>query len=96
MEQGSSSRLVHDAHGLGGRGVGRLQLAAAAQRDAEGTEIPGTDAPAHDLRLAAGLQAQHVPFRGTPEAMTEVMGGRVDWFFAPMVSALPLIGSGFR
>ena len=35
------------------------------------------------FRLAAGVQAQHVPFRGTPEAMTEVMGGRIDWFFAP-------------
>lgn len=46
------------------------------------------------FRLAAGLDAQHVPFRGTPEAMTEVMAGRVDWFFAPMVSALPLIKSG--
>jgi tripartite-type tricarboxylate transporter receptor subunit TctC len=46
------------------------------------------------FRLAAGIQAQHVPFRGTPEAMTEIMGGRVDWFFAPMVSALPLIKDG--
>ncbi|MBB1604086.1 tripartite tricarboxylate transporter substrate binding protein [Variovorax sp. UMC13] len=46
------------------------------------------------FRLAAGVQAQHVPFRGTPEAMTEIMGGRVDWFFAPMVSALPLIKDG--
>ncbi|MES2187384.1 MAG: tripartite tricarboxylate transporter substrate binding protein [Pseudomonadota bacterium] len=46
------------------------------------------------FRVAAGIQAQHVPFRGTPEAMTEVMGGRVDWFFAPMVSALPLIKDG--
>lgn len=46
------------------------------------------------FRLAAGVQAQHIPFRGTPEAMTEVMGGRVDWFFAPMVSALPLIKDG--
>ena len=46
------------------------------------------------FRLAAGLDAQHVPYRGTPEAMTEVMGGRIDWFFAPMVSALPLIQTG--
>ena len=46
------------------------------------------------FRLAAGVQAQHVPFRGTPEAMTEVMGGRVDWFFAPMVSAAPLVKDG--
>ncbi len=46
------------------------------------------------FRLAAGIQAQHVPFRGTPEAMTETMAGRIDWFFAPMVSALPLIKDG--
>lgn len=49
---------------------------------------------AEGFRLAAGIQAQHVPFRGTPEAMTEVMGGRIDWFFAPMVSALPLVQTG--
>lgn len=46
------------------------------------------------FRLAAGIQAQHVPFRGTPEAMTETMSGRIDWFFAPMVSALPFIKDG--
>ncbi len=46
------------------------------------------------FRHAAGLQAQHVPFKGTPEALTETMAGRVDWFFAPMVSALPLIRDG--
>lgn len=46
------------------------------------------------FRLAADLQAQHVPFRGTPEAMTEVMAGRMDWFFAPLVSSLPLIRDG--
>jgi tripartite-type tricarboxylate transporter receptor subunit TctC len=46
------------------------------------------------FRLAAGLDAQHVPFRGTPEAMTETMAGRIDWFFAPLVSSLPLIREG--
>ena len=46
------------------------------------------------FRFAAGLQAQHVPFRGTPEALNETMAGRIDWFFAPMVSALPLVQSG--
>jgi tripartite-type tricarboxylate transporter receptor subunit TctC len=43
------------------------------------------------FRHAAGINAQHVPFKGTPEALTDTMAGRVDWFFAPMVSALPLI-----
>lgn len=49
---------------------------------------------AEKFRLAAGIQAQHVPFRGTPEALTETMAGRIDWFFAPLVSALPLIADG--
>jgi tripartite-type tricarboxylate transporter receptor subunit TctC len=46
------------------------------------------------FRFAAGIQAQHVPFKGTPEALSETMAGRIDWFFAPMVSALPLIKDG--
>lgn len=46
------------------------------------------------FRFAAGVQAQHVPFKGTPEALSETMAGRIDWFFAPMVSALTLVQSG--
>jgi tripartite-type tricarboxylate transporter receptor subunit TctC len=46
------------------------------------------------FRFAAGIQAQHVPFKGTPEALSEIMAGRIDWFFAPMVSALTLVQSG--
>ena len=36
----------------------------------------------------------HVPFKGTPEAMTETATGRIDFFFAPLSSALPLIKDG--
>lgn len=46
------------------------------------------------FRFAAGIQAQHVPFKGTPEALSETMAGRIDWFFAPMVSALTLVQGG--
>jgi tripartite-type tricarboxylate transporter receptor subunit TctC len=46
------------------------------------------------FRFAAGIQAQHVPFKGTPEALNETMAGRIDWFFAPMVSALSLVQGG--
>jgi tripartite-type tricarboxylate transporter receptor subunit TctC len=49
---------------------------------------------AEKFRVTAGVQAQHVPYRGTPEALTETASGRIDWFFAPLVSALPLIQSG--
>jgi len=49
---------------------------------------------AEKFRVAAGITATHIPFRGTPEALTEVMSGRIDWFFAPIVSALPLVREG--
>lgn len=49
---------------------------------------------AEKFRLAAGITATHIPFRGTPEALTETIGGRIDWFFAPIVSALPLVRDG--
>jgi tripartite-type tricarboxylate transporter receptor subunit TctC len=46
------------------------------------------------LRLAAGFQAQQIPFKGAPEAITEVLAGRVDFFFSPILPALPLLKEG--
>jgi tripartite-type tricarboxylate transporter receptor subunit TctC len=46
------------------------------------------------FRKAAGLDATHIPFKGTPEAMTETSTGRIDFFFAPVSSALPQIREG--
>lgn len=43
---------------------------------------------------AAGLNVVHVPFKGAMDAITETMTGRIDYFFAPLVSALPLIQDG--
>ena len=49
---------------------------------------------AERFRLSAGLQAEHIPFKGGPEAMTEVMAGRVDFFFMALGAALPQIRAG--
>jgi tripartite-type tricarboxylate transporter receptor subunit TctC len=46
------------------------------------------------LRLAAGFAATHVPFRGTPEGMTEVIAGRIDMYPAPAVNAIELAKDG--
>jgi len=46
------------------------------------------------FRDSAKFDAVHVPFKGTPEAMTETATGRIDFFFAPLSSALPLIKDG--
>jgi len=46
------------------------------------------------FRLSAKFEATHIPFKGTPEALTETSTGRVDFFFAPLSPAIPLIKDG--
>jgi tripartite-type tricarboxylate transporter receptor subunit TctC len=46
------------------------------------------------IRIAAGIDVQHVPFKGAGEALREVMAGRVDFYATPVPSALALIKSG--
>ena len=46
---------------------------------------------AERLRLAANIKAQHIPFRGPVEAFTEVVTGRVDYYYLPISPALPNI-----
>jgi tripartite-type tricarboxylate transporter receptor subunit TctC len=53
-----------------------------------------THMSAEKFRIATGIDAVHVPFKGSPEAITETMAGRIDYFFAPLVSALPQIKAG--
>jgi tripartite-type tricarboxylate transporter receptor subunit TctC len=49
---------------------------------------------AERFRLSAGFEAQHIPFRGPVEALTEVMTGRIDFYFLPVAPALNLIREG--
>jgi tripartite-type tricarboxylate transporter receptor subunit TctC len=49
---------------------------------------------AERLRVSAGFEVQHIPFRGAPEVLTEVVAGRVDFAFPPLAPALPLIRDG--
>jgi len=44
--------------------------------------------------LSAGISATHIPFRGGPEALTEVMTGRVDFCFIGISAAVPFINDG--
>jgi len=46
------------------------------------------------FKAAVGIQAIHVPYRGTPEAVNDVIAGRVDWFFLPLPLALPMVQAG--
>ena len=44
------------------------------------------------LRLAANIDVRHVPFR--EGALTEVMAGRIDFYFLPLAAAASALGSG--
>jgi tripartite-type tricarboxylate transporter receptor subunit TctC len=53
-----------------------------------------THISAEMLRFAAGFEALHVPFRGMPEVLTEIMSGRVDFACSSIATALPFIREG--
>ena len=75
-----------------------LVAAAKAKPGSINYATVGAGAAAHmtaeRLRLSAGFEAQQIPFRGAPEAQTEVVAGRVDFFFSPVLVAQPLITAG--
>jgi tripartite-type tricarboxylate transporter receptor subunit TctC len=47
---------------------------------------------AERFRLAANIDVRHVPFRET--GITEVMAGRIDFYFLPVAAAASALGSG--
>lgn len=48
---------------------------------------------AERFQLSAGIQAVHVPFKGAPDVLREILAGRLDFYFSPLASAMPLIES---
>jgi len=46
------------------------------------------------FNLVAGIKGVHVPYRGSPETLTDVMSGRVQYVLSPVLAASPLIRSG--
>ncbi len=46
------------------------------------------------LNQKAGLDLQHVPFQGSPPALTQVMGGQIPVMFDGMATSKPMISAG--
>ena len=49
---------------------------------------------AEQFRAMAKIDGLHVPYRGTPEMLTDIMAGRIDWAFVSTVSALSAVKEG--
>jgi tripartite-type tricarboxylate transporter receptor subunit TctC len=54
----------------------------------------GTHFNLEKLKLAAGIDVQHVPYKGTPEAIGDTIAGRVCCYWAPLNAALPHVNGG--
>ena len=54
----------------------------------------GTHLNLEKFKLATGIDVVHIPYKGTPEVVSDLLGGRVSYYFAPISPAIPLIRDG--
>src|SRR5437763_862919 len=54
----------------------------------------GTHINAEKFKLAAGIDVVHIPYKGTPEALTDTIAGRTTYYFSPISAALPHVKEG--
>ena len=46
------------------------------------------------FNMQAGIKTQHIPYKGSSQALTDVIGGQIHMYFSPPIVALPHIKSG--
>jgi tripartite-type tricarboxylate transporter receptor subunit TctC len=66
---------------------GSLNFASAGQGSA-------THLNAEKFKMAAKIDATNIPFKGSAEAVTEVISGRVDYYFSPVAPVIGQIKAG--
>jgi len=92
---GSSPNIVVVAPDKGFKTLQELIAAAKAKNGQMTFGTAGVGSSTHftteRLRFSAGFDGVHVPFRGMPEVLTEVMTGRVDFCYSTIAAALPFI-----
>jgi tripartite-type tricarboxylate transporter receptor subunit TctC len=54
----------------------------------------GSHFAAELIQAKTGTSLLHIPTKGIPDAITEVMSGRVDFFISPYASAISLVKAG--
>jgi tripartite-type tricarboxylate transporter receptor subunit TctC len=95
---GKNANILVVSPAKGWKTVGDLVAAAKAKPGSINFGSAGVGTATHisaeRFRQAAGIEAQHVPYKGGPEALADIMGGRVDFYYCPISTALPLIRDG--
>jgi tripartite-type tricarboxylate transporter receptor subunit TctC len=80
-------KTVQDLIALAKAKPGQINFSSAGS--GSGTHFAG-----EMFKQSAGIDVVHVPFKGIPEAITETMTGRVQFFLSPLASALNLVKDG--
>jgi len=82
----------------GWKNLGDFIAAAKAKPGALNFSSAGIGSGTHfnleKLKLMAGIDVAHVPYKGTPEAIADTIAGRVCCYWAPINAALPHVGGG--
>src|SRR5215510_1381795 len=92
---GISPSVLVASPSKGWKSVADLVTAAKAKPNDLTFASAGLGAASHmaaeRLRLATKIDVRHIPFRGPVEAFSEVISGRLDFYFLPIAAALPNI-----
>jgi len=95
---GISPNVLVVSPAKGFKTVGDLVAAARARPGALTFSSVGVGTATHlsaeRFRISATVEALHVPFKGGAEAMSEVIAGRVDFFFGPPALVLQHVKEG--
>lgn len=83
------------------KGIKTLQELVASAKAKPGTvnfasagQGSATHLNAEKFKLAAKIDATNIPFKGSAEAVTEVLSGRVDYYFSPIAPVIGQIKDG--
>jgi tripartite-type tricarboxylate transporter receptor subunit TctC len=95
---GSLPTVLVTSPAKGFKTIGEFVAAARAKPGSFNYTSTGTGNATHlnaeRFRASAGIAAVHIPVKSGPEALTEVMSGRADFYFCPIGTALPFIRDG--
>jgi tripartite-type tricarboxylate transporter receptor subunit TctC len=90
--------VVVAAPSLGAKSIADLIALSKKQPDGISFGSAGVGSSTHFagelFKLAAGIKAVHVPYKGPPEALRDTIAGRIQYCLSPVLPALPFVRDG--
>jgi tripartite-type tricarboxylate transporter receptor subunit TctC len=98
MALGQQAQAIVGAPAKGYKSLGDLIAAGKARPGALNYSSAGAGSASHfaaeRLLVSGGFTAQHIPFKGSADSLTEVIAGRVDFCILSLATTVPQIREG--